>query len=367
MSIQRKNGFYRWCLVTLLMVIALVGCGETEGPVVDEPSPEANSSDLHVKDDSSQAKLGDKSIVFMSKKDNPHGDLYRIARSGAIERLTTNERHDNNPAVSPDGKWLAFHGGEEGDPLTWEIFVLNMETGEEVQVTNNQVIDGHPDWSPDGTKLIFSHFGNDKGEATPTADLYLYDLQTKEMTQLTHSPHEENDPEWSPDGQWIVYKSTERTQEAGREEIYVMRSDGSDPRRLTTTQGWESDHDPSWSPDSRRIVFERFMGDTPWYRMGETEFLIKNVDRLTPWNLFEVTLEGDLRQLTQVDKGDIAFLPIYGDTANQVLYILIDFLIVDGQVIGAEKHIYALDTETGETTLVFEDEGHKYYLEYFDR
>jgi len=80
-------------------------------------------------------------IVFLSKADSPEsGELYLLDKSGQITRLTDNNRHENNPALSPDGKKVAFHGGDVDNPLTWDIYVIDLETKEETRLTNNNIL-----------------------------------------------------------------------------------------------------------------------------------------------------------------------------------------------------------------------------------
>ena len=66
-------------------------------------------------------------IAFMSKADSPEGELYLLDKNGQITRLTNNNRHENNPAISFDGKKVAFNAGEEGNQLTWEIYILDLD------------------------------------------------------------------------------------------------------------------------------------------------------------------------------------------------------------------------------------------------
>ena len=58
-------------------------------------------------------------IVFTSQVDSLERELYVLDKSANITRLTNNKRYENNPALSPDGKKVAFHGGDEENPLTW--------------------------------------------------------------------------------------------------------------------------------------------------------------------------------------------------------------------------------------------------------
>lgn len=221
-------------------------------------------------------------IVFMSRVDREEGELYLLNTDESIERLTNNNRHENNLSFSFDNTKIAFHAGDESNPLTWDIYILDLKTGEEIRITDNNYIDGHPDWSPNGDKLVFSSFVDDNGYPSGTADIYSVNIDGTNISRLTNSIYEDNDPEWSPDGNSIVYKSTEFTKVNGREEIYIMNTDGSNKRRLTATKGWQSDHDPSWSKDNKTITFERFEGSRSWLDISNNEILNNNLDELTP-------------------------------------------------------------------------------------
>lgn len=71
-----------------------------------------------------------------------------------LENLTPNTAHSNDvdPAVSPDGKYVAFASDRDGD---FEIFTANVLTAETEQVTDNRVLDRNPAWSPDGKWISY--------------------------------------------------------------------------------------------------------------------------------------------------------------------------------------------------------------------
>jgi len=302
-------------------------------------------------------------IVFMSKADSPEGELYLLDKNGHVTRLTDNERHENNPALSFDGTKVAFNGGDEGNLLTWEIYTLDLSTGVETQLTDNNVIDAHADWSPDGAMIVFGSFRDAQGNPSGTADIYVMDSDGTAPTRLTDSPWEDNDPEWSPDGARIVFKSTRNTQQGGREEIYIMDSDGADSQRLTTTSGWQSDHDPSWSPDSDRILFTRFEGNRVWY---DTANFAEDWEELTPWNVHRVDLGGNVERLT--DSADAGWgVTLYSADASRILFGTIDWITNnDNHVIGGHHRLILMDPDGSNQRRLLPDDAHTGTLEYFD-
>ncbi len=309
-------------------------------------------------------ELTDKPIVFMSKFHNENGELY-LYEDGEITRLTDNNRHENNPALSPEGNKIAFHAGDLDNPLTWEIYILDINTKEETRLTSNNLIDGHPDWSPDGTKIVYAKFTNSSNQPTATADLFIYDLNSGVISQMTDNDWEDNDPEWSPDGTKIVFKSTRNTQKAGREEIFIMNANGTETKQLTTTSGWESDHDPSWSPDSKSIVFSRFEGERIWMDIANNEILQNEWEELLPWNVFEVDLEGNEKMLTSYTDA-AAGLPVFSSDINYVSFMYLDPVTNSSRMFGADHELYIIEKNSLELKKFFSDKDHSPTLEYWD-
>jgi Tol biopolymer transport system component len=79
--------------------------------------------------------------------------------------------------------------------------------------------------------------------------------------QLTHNTVLDNDPDWSPDGSKIVYISAVDSlpgAPARRRDVFVMNADGSGSHRLFAGADGPGSTHPRWSPDGARISFDSF-------------------------------------------------------------------------------------------------------------
>lgn len=164
-----------------------------------------------------------------------------------LEIIDFLEYSDWGPVWSPDGTHIAFHSDRNGN---LDIFILDPETYEIVQVTTSEEADAYAAWSPDGTQLVYQCTINEGREVC------IIDVTGENLVQLTENERFDGLPDWSPDGTQIVFAST-RDEE--KEELYVMQADGSNVRRLTELPN-SIDTDPKWSPDGETILFESDAG-----------------------------------------------------------------------------------------------------------
>lgn len=97
-------------------------------------------------------------------------------------------------------------------------------------------------WSPDGRSVTYG--SNQDGDP----DIYVTDVRTNTQRQLTFDGNRDIWPAWSPNGKWIAFIS----ERAGEMAIYRMDTDGENLMRLTNQGHCRR---PVWSPDSQRIAF----------------------------------------------------------------------------------------------------------------
>jgi hypothetical protein len=138
-----------------------------------------------------------------------------------------------------------------------QVSVMDADGLEPPTALTSGAPNGHPAWSPDGSRIVFTSLRDGDRE------IYVMNADGTGQTNLTNSPgSDDNFAAWSPDGSTIAFFS----ERDGNPEIYVMAADGSNPLRLTRSPA--DDVDPSWSPDGREIVFTSGSGaDTDLYVM----------------------------------------------------------------------------------------------------
>jgi Tol biopolymer transport system component/DNA-binding winged helix-turn-helix (wHTH) protein len=244
----------------------------------------------------------DGKTLFTSARATPKSPLAIIRiniETGEQEVLTTPPPAivgDLNPAVSPDGRALAFL--RTNGLATSDIYVapLSVEapTPAKTRRLTSEEMDGAglPAWAPDGSDLIFSSNRSGRRElwrlpvsssggpvrvpwssegamdvaVSPRGNRLVYGRQThsaslwkipiessrgREPVRVTATTRRDQFPDYSPDGKRIVFQSDR----SGINEIWVCDADGSNAMQVTSFgKGWSGS--PRWSPDGRTIAFD---------------------------------------------------------------------------------------------------------------
>jgi len=155
------------------------------------------------------------------------------------------------PSPTPTGGGsgiLAYVSESTGSPQIW---LLDVSSGVTTQLTD--MTDGacQPDWSPDGSQLVFTSPCETKRSRYPGSRLYVINVENGELTPLPASLEGNFDPAWSPDGDWIAYTSIINGK------MQLIKTDLSDLSSILLSDGNYDDAGPTWSSDGKQLAFVR--------------------------------------------------------------------------------------------------------------
>lgn len=264
---------------------------------------------------STNSQTASTSPIYYVSTASGDADIWSVIPGQKPVRMPWNSRGipDTQPAVSPDGRWLAYASKRTGDYEIWVVdlragskakpiqisrstssdtdpawspdsrqiaYVTNKYGPEEImvapvggcsrfakvcptRVTTNKSRDLHPAWSPDGRTIAFS---SQRGK-DPSLQIYTMSPTGASVRKLTSDKAASTQPSWSPDGRSIAFISKRSTDKTPS--VYTMTSRGSSQRRITS--GGTNDAHPSWSPDSKEITFgSNISRNLDVYRVGAT-------------------------------------------------------------------------------------------------
>ena len=231
-------------------------------------------------------------------------------------RLTDLPGLEEYPAISSDGKSVAFTAGVDGKR---QLFVQLIAGGAPLQITRDPADHEYPRWSPDSSSIFYfsaAASGELQGsiweipalggvprrvvtsvgaaDVSPADGRLAFFRLAKKGIELVTAPTDGSRfdvvaefaaatyylyPRWSPDGRWIAFQRGDTI----RFDVFVAPAGGGEPRQLTRDNNMMSGF--AWLPDSSGIVYSSSRGNTMPY--------------LPTMGLWQVTLrDGSVRRLT---------------------------------------------------------------------
>jgi Tol biopolymer transport system component len=153
------------------------------------------------------------------------------------------------PRWSPDGSSVAYLTNQGADYLGQTALVVRDQKTGKVKAIKGGVHYAF-DWSPDGTKLVYSRKSDKNPNHSSVYDLYIYDLKAGKEQRLTHDARVHS-PNWSPDGKALVCVLNSD----GTQNLALFDLEKRQLKTLTSYKNQEQVYTPEWSPDGRRILF----------------------------------------------------------------------------------------------------------------
>ena len=166
-------------------------------------------------------------IVF-SAPASGGSELFSVNSDGTgLQQITFTGQSADEPAISPDGKMLAYSTAAGVYAYSRAIWVMPVDGGEPVALVSGDMKGRQPAWSPDGTKIAYIG----QGKAADSLGLYVMDADGKNPVQYTRPGKtgfmgSETDPAWSKDGKTIYVASNRDAKTTGDSAIYRIPANG---------------------------------------------------------------------------------------------------------------------------------------------
>lgn len=228
--------------IVIVLALTLMGCASkataTSTPTLAGPTntPTATSTPIVPKD-----------VMILSIEENGYAHLFAyIPAKLTLTRLTAGQWSDIDPALSPDGKRIAFASDRDG---FWNLYTLDIQSGNVVQLTNDHNYNAAPTWSPDLAWIAYETYQNGNMQ------IGLLSLNNSGQTPLilTNDPSTNHSPAWAPNGRQVAFVSNR----SGNDDVWLADLNKTGPDRYTdisqTPQAAESH--PVWNPNGTQLAW----------------------------------------------------------------------------------------------------------------
>lgn len=204
---------------------------------------------------SSPAWFGDsQQLVYRSQ-----GDLWKWSITGGDPiRLTNDQKDERAPIPSPDSNWVAYYSGRSGHQDIWMI--ASDGNGTPIQLTQAAMAADDfrfaPSWSPDSKQLAYYSFKNDYWED----DIWVINVDTKKERQVSSNLMAMSTPVWSPDGNTLAVMANDKSEYWYEDLSYIYLIDvakGLDRKLEMQIHATDLlfNHTVSWSGDGQELFF----------------------------------------------------------------------------------------------------------------
>jgi len=339
--------------------------------------------------------LDEQRIVWVETRMHKDDDIYKASLwiadvDGKNPRqLTSGAYRDTSPVWSPKGDSIVFVSNrpgktqKEGHPdqeqktstPVPQLWTINPDGGEALQLTDHPNGASSPAWSPDGRKVAFVANDNvgedDNFEAAVTvgthadeivvndlryrfdgrgflkqfSHIWAVDVTSKDMVQVTTGDVQDSNPAWSPDGRTIAFLGNRRSDRRSRsaKTVQIISANGGDVRTIAPDDAIFGSL--SWSPNGKKIAF-----------IGHEDAATGLTRNNAVWT---VTTEGS-KLKNHTAKVDISFTDagmsdLSTGTGGAPLWLDADTLLVHGSRRGATQ-LYHVPLGGGKPTAISRDQ-----------
>ena len=230
--------------------------------------------------------LPDGSRLYFDSSWTPFVHIWSMRPDGTDARQETfSAGFDGFQSVSADGSMIAYEYSDVDDPSLNGIYLApSTGGGEPVQLTHvpKRGFDTNPDFSPDGTKVVFQRLEfnvcdprpcGGRGDTGYTSSIWVVGTDGSGLHRIVSGGRLWSDSHYSPDGSRILIQAYDEGRGRSRgtkSNEYTVRPDGSGMRQLTSGKS-EVSFSGDWSPDGSKIAFVH-------YQFGDDHLQIRTMD-----------------------------------------------------------------------------------------
>jgi len=285
------------------------------------------------------------------EKDGYYSHIYVTNLNGEGRQFTSHYSKDRlvkdtSPKWSPNGNSLAFVSNRTGKNQIW---LIHMDGGEAVQLTDIKQGIGEYIWSPDGKQLAVTIHGelkhtsdNDENQKVEKSDvkvisrlrykgdgigiyndghkhIYLFDIATKSYTKVTNGENDFSQPRFTPDGKHLIYLGTKADDQEWGYLPAIWKYEITTKKEELFYQGNGFLSAPSISPDGKWLAVA---GHTRGERsQGNIHVLLLNLETSKFANLtenFDYTVGNLVGVDAKYDPAEMRF--IWNDASSHIYF-----------------------------------------------
>lgn len=297
-----------------------------------------------------------------------------------------------SPQISPDGNWIVYERrgmNIMNDRKTSQLWLMRSDGSFHQKLTNREVNESSPRWSPDGTRIAFTS-GSENG-----SEIFVFWLNTNVFSKLTNLERSPRGISWSPDGMQIAFsmlvpesapklvsppkkpkgakwadhpRVTTRLKhesdgsgyiEPGFSHLFVIPSEGGSARQITHGD-LHYRGSPNWTNDGKSVVISSNLSDNWEYEWRNSE--IYSID-VTTGNAIQLTSRKgpDHSPSISPDGKQILYLG-YNDKVQTNQNTLVYLMNIDGS--GNKQVNFNLDRSFSSPK--WSPDGKGFYVQYDD-
>lgn len=179
-----------------------------------------------------------KTIAFSTHRDGVRA-LYTMHADGTDPKRLTDKTDSGLCCWAPSGSHMAFSSNRDGN---YCIYVMNSDGSQVTKVTKGPS-DDCPNWSSDGSQIAY------EGRVDGKWRIFVVNLRTGATKAITSGKWDDRWPQWSPDGKLLVYTSYEH----GKGDLSLMQPDGTHATQLTMDSS--ENRQACFTADGRQLLY----------------------------------------------------------------------------------------------------------------